>query len=143
MADLDPLIRIRKHAVEQKQKFLAELYRQAEELESQKTNLLETLKAERQKVDEIGVEALGYFGHYSKAVNARVEDIDEAVKKINHRINMAREDVREAFADLKKIEITQERRKEQEKTKRDKKDADILDDIAIEGFRKRMDEEGN
>ena len=32
LANLKPLIRVRKHAVEQKQKFLAELYRQAEEL---------------------------------------------------------------------------------------------------------------
>ena len=33
MADLNPLIRVRRHVVEQKQKMLAELYRQAEELE--------------------------------------------------------------------------------------------------------------
>ena len=80
MADLDPLIRIRKHALEQKQKFLADLYRQAAELEDQKRNLVETLAEERKKVDEMGVQALGYFGHYSEAVRGRVEDIDDALK---------------------------------------------------------------
>ena len=32
MADLEALIRVRRHAVEQKQKILAELYKQADEL---------------------------------------------------------------------------------------------------------------
>lgn len=39
MADLNPLIRVRKHTVEQKQKFLAELYRQADELQNHKAAL--------------------------------------------------------------------------------------------------------
>ena len=51
MANLNPLIRVRKHTVEQKQKALADLYRQAEELISQKKKLLDQLAVERQKVD--------------------------------------------------------------------------------------------
>lgn len=64
--------------------------------------MLKTLVEERKKVDEMGVEALGYFGHYSEAVRGRVEDIDEAMKKLNNRIEIAREDMRDAFAELKK-----------------------------------------
>lgn len=141
MADLDPLIRIRKHAVEQKQKFLAELYRQSEELETQKRTMVETLAEERKKVDEMGVEALGYFGHYSEAVRGRIENINEALRKLNHRIEMAREDMREAFAEQKKIEITQAQRKQAARKKQDKKEGDMLDEVAIEGFRRKEEEE--
>lgn len=141
MADLDPLIRVRRHAVEQKQKFLAELYRQAEEMEQQKTSMLETLAEERKKVDEMGVEALGYFGHYSEAVKTRVEDIDEAMKKLNNRIEAARDDMARAFEELKKIEITNEQRQEAERAELAKKEADALDDIAIESYRRKMEEE--
>lgn len=144
MADLNPLIRVRKHTVEQKQKALAELYRQAEELISQKKNLLDRLAVERQKVDEMGVEALGYFGRYSEVVRERAEEIDESMKMLESRIEVAREDMRLAFAELKKIEITQERRDEAEETARNKKDDQILDDIAIEGYRRKVaDEEGD
>lgn len=141
MADLDPLIRIRKHAVEQKQKFLAELYRQAEELETQKRKMIETLAEERKKVDEMGVEALGYFGHYSEAVRGRVEDIEDSLKKLNNRIEIAREDMREAFAEQKKIEITQAQRKDAERKKQSKKETDLLDEVAIEGYRRNSEED--
>lgn len=141
MADLDPLIRIRKHALEQKQKFLADLYRQAAELEEQKRNLVETLAEERKKVDEMGVQALGYFGHYSEAVRGRVEDIDDALKKLNNRIEVAREDMREAFTEMKKIEITQARRDAEEERLLKKKEDAMLDEVALEGFRRKEDEE--
>lgn len=141
MADLEALIRVRRHAVEQKQKFLAELYKQADELEGQKETMLTTLAEERKKVDEMGVEALGYFGHYSEAVRGRVEDINEAMKKLNNRINIAREDMRDAFAELKKVEITQERRSAEEDKELKKKESDLLDEVALEGYRRRAEEE--
>jgi flagellar export protein FliJ len=141
MADLQALIRVRRHAVEQKQKILAELYKQADELEGQKETMITTLAEERKKVDEMGGAALGYFGHYSEAVRGRVEDIDEAMKKLNNRINIAREDMRDAFAELKKVEITQERREAEEDKELKKKESDLLDEVALEGYRRRAEEE--
>ncbi|MAE52237.1 MAG: hypothetical protein CMH27_10540 [Micavibrio sp.] len=140
MADLEALIRVRRHAVEQKQKFLAELYKQADELEGQKEAMIKTLAEERKKVDEMGVEALGYFGHYSEAVRGRVEDIDEAMAKLNNRIEHAREDMRDAFADLKKVEITQERREAEDDKELKKKENDLMDEIALEGYRRAQEE---
>ncbi len=140
MADLHALIRVRRHTVEQKQKVLADLYRKAEELENQKKELNETLAMERRKLDEMGVEALGYFGRYSEVVRERSEEIDESMKRLNNRIEVAREEVRLAFSELKKIQITQENREAEEKKARDKKESALLDDIAIEGYRRRQDE---
>ena len=140
MAKLDGLIRVRKHALDQKQKFVAELYRQAEELENQKVTLLTTLEEEREKVDEMGVEMLSYFGPYSKAVKERVQDIDEAASTLETRIEIAREDMREAFAELKKIEITKQNRDDAEEKAINKKESDELDEIAIEGFRRKVEE---
>ena len=137
MADLNPLIRVRKHALEQKQKFLAELYRQAEELENQKKTLLDQLEEERTHVKELGVEMLSYFGPYSEAVKERVKDIDDAAGKLSVRINIARADMRETFAEFKKIEMTQERREKAERDERERKEARDLDETALEGFRRK------
>ncbi len=140
MADLNPLIRVRKHAVEQKQKFLAELYRQAEQLAEQKQTMLDQLAAEREKLkDNNSVDMLKYFGTYTEAVKARVKDIDDSIAMLNTRIDIAREDMREAFAELKKIEITQERRESEEIAELEKRQSQLLDDMAIEGFRRRQD----
>lgn len=137
MTDLNPLIRVRRHSVEQKQKFLAELYRQAEALQEQKDTLLGTMVKEREKVEELGVAMLTYFGPYSEAVKGRVEDIEAAMKKLNARIDVARDAMREAYAELKKVEITQERREEEEAAAINKKESNELDDIAIDIFRRQ------
>ncbi len=141
MADLAPLIRVRKHAINQKQKFLAELYRQAEELEQQKQNLLDHLEEEKEKVKDMDVAMLSYMGPYSDAVKDRVQDIDDAAKILESRIELAREDMREAFAELKKVEITNDRRKAEEQGVIDKKEIDELNEMAIEGFRRKQGEE--
>lgn len=139
MADLDPLIRVRKHVVEQKQKFLAELYRQAEELDSQKKKMLDDMAAEQEKVKDMGVEMLSYFGPYTQAVKDRVKEIDEARAVLENRIEFAREDMREAFAELKKVEITQERREEEEQKALDKKESNDLDEVGLETYRRNQD----
>lgn len=143
MANLNPLIRVRKHAAEQKQKLLAELYRQAEELQGQKIALETQLQVEQEKVRELGVEMLSYFGPYSEAVKGRVVEIEESMQKLSVRIEAARESVREAFADLKKIEITQERRDDEEEAARNKKEASDLDETALEIFRRQTAEESD
>jgi len=142
MADLNPLIRVRKHVVEQKQKFVAELYRQADEMEGQKATLLTQLDEEQEKIQEMGVEMLSYFGPYSEAVKERVVEIDDGMKVLEARIQIAQEDMREAFAELKKVEITQERREDEEEKARNKMESAELDEIAIEGFRRKRAEEG-
>ncbi|MCF8495131.1 MAG: flagellar FliJ family protein [Alphaproteobacteria bacterium] len=141
MADLNPLIRVRRHSVEQKQKFLAELYRQAEELDNNKASLLRQLAEEREKMADMGAEMISYFGPYAEAVRGRVKDIEEDRAKLEKRIERAREDMREAFADLKKIEITQERREDEAGRAQDKKESNMLDDIGVEAFRRRRQEE--
>ncbi|MGQ0527403.1 MAG: hypothetical protein ACT4OY_05150 [Alphaproteobacteria bacterium] len=142
MADLNPLIRVRKHALEQKQKFLAELYRQAEELTGQKITLENQLDAERILLKALDqVEMLSYFGAYSEAVKGRIDDIIQDMQRLDKRIEMAREDVRESFANLKKIEITQERREDEEQKVLDKKESDMFNDIGMDGHRRKKESE--
>lgn len=142
MADLNPLIRVRKHTVEQKQKFLAELYRQADELQNHKAALQRQMKEERDALEKMNsVDMITAFSAYVEAVKERISDIDEAMKKLETRIEIAREDMREAFAEFKKIEITQERREAEEFRLLEKRQSELLDEVALEGFRRKVAEE--
>lgn len=140
MADLDPLIRVRKHAIDQKQKFLAELYRQAEELERQKQGLLDQMQKEKDAIADMGAEMMGFFGSYAQSVKQRVEDIDDSRQRLETRITAAQEDIRDAFADMKKIEMVKEQREEEEQRERDKKESNILDEIGIDSFLRNSEE---
>ena len=140
MADLNSLIRVRRHVVEQKQKFLTALYDQADALEDQKQAMLTQLAIEKVKIEELGTEMLSFFDQYSRAINERIVDLDNAADTLNKRIDMARDEVREAFSEVKKIEIIQERREAEERAKQDKKESETLDEIAIEAIQRKKDE---
>lgn len=140
MAELDSLIRVRKHTVDQKQKVLAELYRQAENLDEQKSILEQQIQDERQNIHNMGVEMLNFFGAYAKAVKARLEEIVAAREILDARIRHAQEDMRIAFAEMKKVEIINERRKAEEKAKIAKKDSDTMDEIGVDGFRRQNED---
>ncbi|PZO88741.1 MAG: hypothetical protein DI626_01115 [Micavibrio aeruginosavorus] len=109
MANLSSLIKLRRHNVEEKQKNLAMLYREAEEIENSKNVLIERLNLEKVKLET--------------------------------RINVAQDDVREAFANLKRIEIVQRERDATEKKEQADKESREMDEIGIEGFR-RKEEQG-
>lgn len=142
MADLEPLIRVRKHAVEQKQKVLADLYKQADDLAAKKKKLEDDLAAEREKLKKnSSAEMMAYYNTYAAAVKDKIADILEDMRKLEGRIEVAREMMREAFAELKKIEITQERRQDEERRELNKKEAQILDESALDGYRRRQAEE--
>lgn len=141
MAKLDPLIRVRKHAIEQKQKFLASLYAKAEELKDQRDTLETQLAIEAEKTKDLGAEMMGYFGAYADSVHVQIKEIDQVREHLEGRIKMAQDDMRDAFAELKKVEIIDDRRRAEALTELDKKAAEELDEIAINMFR-RGDEEG-
>jgi flagellar FliJ protein len=141
MADLDALIRVRRHTAQQKQKFLADLYRQAEVFAMRKKALEDQLAREREALDAVEmIEAQVSFGLYAEGVKKKIAAIEVEVKRLETRIAMAQDDVRAAFAELKKIEIIHARRLEAEKQARNKKESQTFDEIAIDQFRK--DEEG-
>ncbi len=137
MAELDPLIRMRKYEIEQRQKALAELYKRAQDLRYERDSLESQLAIEAEKTREMDADFLSYFGAYSNKMQKEIEAIDRKRSKLENQIKMAQDHVRDAFAELKKVEIINDRRREEELSVLDKKEADELDEIAIDRFRRK------
>ncbi len=142
VAKLDSLIRVRKHEVEQQQKALAELYRKAEEMKVQRDALETELAIESEKSRNLQPDMLKYFSSYVKQTRKVIDTIDRNRERLEKQIKLAQEQLREAFAEQKKIEIINKRRKDAEIAEEEKKDSKELDEVGIEGFRRRS-EEGN
>ncbi len=138
MANLLSLIKLRRHNVDEKQKVLAELYRQIELIEQSKNTLLERLRTEREVLDKAGtLEMYAYFGRFSQNINRMVERLNAEKQKLEMRITVAQDDVREAFANVKRIEIVQQERDRVEKKAQDDKEGREMDDIGIDSFRRK------
>lgn len=137
MADLDPLIRYRKHGVDEKRRFLSQLYREQEKVAAQKALIEEQMQKEIDLAAEMGtVESQAYLGKYLEGARKKAQALEVTIRKMDGRIAAAQEDVRNAFSDLKKIEITQDAREAKEKAKEKRKEDIEMDDIAIDQFRR-------
>lgn len=137
-SDLSGLIKLRRHTVEEKQRALAELYRQAETIETSRQTLLNRLQSERTLLEKSGtLEMYAYFGRFSQNIHRMVERLALEKEKLETRIHIAQDDMREAFAALKRIEIVQANRKAEEKRAEQEKETRELDEIGLEGFRRR------
>lgn len=140
MADLFGLIRLRRHTVEEKQKVLSALYREAENFQNKRRAMEEQILREKALAGE-DRDAGIFFGIYAERMRRKIGLIDDAIAKINVRIAAAQEDVRAAFAEQKKAEIIQRKRDEEEESEIAAREDRVLDEIGIEGFRRK--DEGN
>ena len=138
MADLESLIRVRKHHVEEKQKILAEIYAQVEKVENRKKELFARLEKERKALDEdLNLETREYFGRFQGVIQNSVEKLDAELEQLEARLEIVQEEVRTAFAEQKRVEIVHERRQEEERQEINNKESQSLDEIGIEGFRRK------
>jgi len=143
MANLDPLIRFQKFKMDEKQRFIAKLFAEAENIYNHKQRMLDEVMRERGFADKsmdpwVITGFLGYQGLMKK----RVALINKEIERIEARIAMAQDDLRDEFIELKKFEIVQRRRLERRARELAVLEAQMFDAIAIDGFRCRLAEEG-
>ncbi|MAM34800.1 MAG: hypothetical protein CMH28_06970 [Micavibrio sp.] len=142
MARLDSLIRVKKHRVDEKQKALGRLYREMEELQAEKQTVLDAQEKERLIAEEMAsdVSVQQSYAAFKERVKARLNGIKQKEARLETRILVAQDDMKDAFADLKKVEIVDENRKEKEKKERLKKENETLDEIGITRFLEDSDQ---
>lgn len=142
MANLDPLIRLYKKTVDDKQTVLADLYREVETLEQKKQSIIDEIAHESEAMKEMdGIDTQSFFGPYVEGMRKKIDEIDDALAALEKKVEIAREDVRAAFAELKKAEITAERRAAEEAREIAKKEGDMLDEIGLDAFRRQQEED--
>lgn len=138
MANLESLIRLRRHTVEEKQKILGEILRQVEKFEERKAQLLARLEVERRALAEnLNLETRDYYGRFEGVIRKDVARLDDEIARLQTRLDMAQEEVRKAFADMKRVEIVHARRQAEEAQDLKNKESQELDEIGIEGFRRK------
>jgi flagellar export protein FliJ len=142
MADLDPLIRYRKFELDEKQRKLARLYQEQEQLEIRKKNMLDQMRHEQNIAEELNtVEALSAYTQYSYAMKFKIEEVNEKIRDILTRVQIAQNDIQDAFGELKKVEITHAKRLEELAAENKKKEDDFFSEVAIQRYQKRLKDE--
>lgn len=138
--ELKTLIRVHKFELDEKQRKLGALLRFEQALLNRKVLLAERFKQEEEAANVSPVAALT-FGAY---VDWHVEEnkrVDRALEDNRQEIILMREEIMEAYQELKTLEITQENREKRELAELERKMNAILDEIGLTLYRRRKTEE--
>lgn len=132
---LKNLIRLGKWRLDERRRILGDMERMRADFVGQAEGL------EREVVDEQATAANGdtgiSYGAYATGVIARRATIARSIEKIDGTIAEAREEVAEAFQELKKFEIALDRQRSREERLADRRAQNLMDELAIDMHRRR------
>lgn len=129
MRSLDGLIRLARFKVEELQKQMAGLDEARAGLERQVTQLEDSVPGE-QVAASASKDGFVAYGSYARAVIQRKQNLRASIDEVDAQADSLRAELEEAFRELKKFELMEERRAAQEKAARDKRAQAQLDDLA-------------
>ena len=138
--DLKTLIRVHKFELDEKQRKLGNLLRFEQALQNRKILLAKRFVEEEQAANSSPVAAIT-FGAY---VDWHIEEnkrVDRALEENRQEILLMRDEIIEAYQELKTLEITQENRDKRELAELERKTNAMLDEIGLTRPRRRQEQE--
>ena len=136
MKALDTLIRLRKQALDRQRQALAALQARRDEVDREGVALEAELVAE-QDVASRAPDLMFSYGGFARKVIAERERLAQRAAELDAEIDAAIDEVRAAFAELRKFELARERRLLQEQEERERADQKAVDDLTITRLRHR------
>ncbi len=131
------MIRLHKWQLDEKRRDMAELERMKADLLQNLTDLQNELIREQQKVSESPVVNIGYAA-YAQQVMARRVNIVNSMLEIDVSIENMKDQVAEAFKELKKYEVIEQRQLQEELADYNRRQQIEQDELAINMHRQRQ-----
>ena len=139
---LKTLLRLSRFEIDEKRRVLVALQAREEQI-------LATIAAaeaqliEEQRIATLDTTGAGFlFGAYAKAWLVQRAGLEQSLAEVRHEIEVAREDLAEAFRQQKTYEITQSNREKREQAEADRKEQSFLDEVGLNIYRRREKGEG-
>ena len=138
--DLKTLIRVHQFELDEKRRQLGNLLRFEQSLENRKILLAKRFKEEEEaaKSDQTAALTFGAYVDWHIDENKRV---DRALADARQEIALMRDEIREAYQELKTFEITQENREKREAAELERKNNAVLDEIGLTLYRRKQEED--
>lgn len=137
--DLKTLIRVHQFELDEKRRQLGNLLRFEQSLENRKILLAKRFKEEEEAAKSDQTAALT-FGVYVDWHIDETKRVERALADARQEIALMRDEIREAYQELKTFEITQENREKREAAELERKNNAVLDEIGLTLYRRRQEE---
>jgi flagellar FliJ protein len=130
MKSRETLIRLKKFHVDERRRKVAQIEAMIAEFERMAADLEREIKVEQ---DRAGIHDPGHFAYptYAKAAIGRRENLKRSADELRTQLEDARLHLAEAFDELKKVELLDERDQAREREAEDAAEQAELDSIAL------------
>lgn len=134
MKSRETLIRLKRFQVDEKRRKVAQIETMIAEFERMNAELEREIAAEQSKA---GISDPGHFAYptYAKAAISRRDNLARSIGDLKVQLEAARADLGEAFEELKKVEILEERDQQRERAEQDAREQAELDRIGAQRIR--------
>ena len=136
MSALPTLIRASKWTMEEKRRTLVGLETLMANLVTAREQIEHELEREQRSARQ-DEEALVFYGNYARAVVHRRETLDLSTADLQKKIDVAHQEVTEAFQEVRRYETVWERHQKREATELRRKEQNTLDEMSMEMVRRR------
>lgn len=133
---LDTLIRLRRWELDEKRRTVRELEDFVTRLEEEASRLEVELVTEQESARR-SPEALCAYSGYAQAVISRRAALASSVAQVEEQLDVARDEVHQAFQELKRFEIAREREEAADNARGKRRQQADLDEIARNIYRRR------
>jgi len=136
VAALDQLMRVHRWNLDEKRQKLAELERLRERLQGNIETLEEELRREKEAAARADVTSIS-LPVFIRSTLERRQKIEESIAEVERSISAAREEIAEAFQELKKYETAHSNQRRRAAEKQSKREQVLADEAGLEMHRRR------
>jgi len=133
---LESLIRLHRWQLDERRRELATLEDLARKLAEERVRL-EAEDAREQRAALASPEAARGYAGYAKRLIDRRRKLAQSTAELAQQIAQARDALTDAFQEVKRYEIAEASRQHREEQHEQKRRQAVLDDLGVEGFRRR------
>lgn len=131
------VIRLNRWNVDEARRRLGQILRARDDLERRARDLETQLGAEQKIAAVAPVEGGLLYGNYARWVIERRRQLAAAIDEIEKNVAAVREQLREAYRELKKYEVAEAARERQKQKELDRREQFELDEVGAQGARRR------
>ncbi|MBL4801485.1 MAG: flagellar FliJ family protein [Emcibacter sp.] len=131
------MIRLHKWQLDEKRRNMSELEKMRADLQQNLIDLQVELISEQKKVSASPVVSISYAG-YAQQVMARRMNIVNSILEVDVSIEGMKDELADAFKELKKYEVVEQRERQRKLTERDRAQQAELDEMALNIHRRNQ-----
>lgn len=130
MKSRESLIRLHRFQVDEKRRQVADIEGMLDEFRRREQDLEDQVKREQEKA---GISDIAHFAYpmFAKSMRARRDNMLESIGELTRQLEQAREELADAYRELKKYELVEQNRQRRAKREADRVEQNILDEVSL------------